>query len=66
MAVPAGIRFPRLVGVAGRARFLRTTAGVSQLEEGSMETSNDAQYVDNRIAVTIITGFLGAGKVWIE
>jgi len=22
--------------------------------------------VDNRVAVTIITGFLGSGKVWIE
>lgn len=51
-----GIRFPR----RHSSRFLRTTAGVSQVEDSPMETSS---YVDNRVAVTIITGFLGAGKV---
>jgi hypothetical protein len=63
VAVSSGIRFP---SVGGRGRELRTVAGVSQLEEGPMETSEHVPYVDSRVAVTIITGFLGAGKVRVQ
>ena len=68
LAVSGAFRFSSLEGrSSGRAREFRTVAGVSQLEEGSMETSEYVggvvPFADKRVAVTILTGFLGSGKV---
>lgn len=65
VAVPLGVRLQPWNEETGRARSI-TTAGVSQLEQGAGEVAGEvvqSDLFDPRVPVTIITGFLGSGKV---
>lgn len=65
VAVPMGVRWKPWNEEPGRARSF-TTAGVSQLEQGVNEVAGEVVHSnlsDPRVPVTIITGFLGSGKV---
>lgn len=65
VAVPVGVRLQPWNEEPGRARSFMT-AGVSQLEQGAGEVAGEvvqSNLVDPRVPVTIITGFLGSGKV---